>query len=80
VPGRETTMALIGAHVGQLRAERLAPAHRVALVARMPVKDGAGDLGDVTRKHVGIPTEAATGKDERPRADRLARARRAARR
>ena len=68
---RETAVALVGADVGNRRAEFPAPLDRLALVARMTEELRVTQFGDIFGHHFLIAGETAAGQDQRSAAQVL---------
>ena len=70
-------VALVGAHVGDLCAERLAPPHGIALVAGVAGVGGVGDFGNILLHHRTVAAVAIAGEDQGITADLFGRSIRA---
>ena len=62
---RDRPVALIGAEMRQLRAERFAPKHGVAAVARMTEIESVGHLRNELADQIRISAIAVAGEDQR---------------
>ena len=71
---RDRAVPLIAGEMREPRAERLAPQHRVALVAGMAEVERVGHLGDVAPHQRRVAAVAVAGEHQRAAADGLARA------
>src|SRR5262245_31050710 len=71
---RQGAMTLIGAEMGQLRAERAAPHDSMTAISGVPEVECTPHLGDVATNEIGIASKSTAGENQRIAPDPLARA------
>ena len=72
VRGRDRAVALIAGKRGHARTERLAPQHRIALIARMAEVERIGHLRDMPPHQFRVSAVAVAGEHQRAAADGFA--------